>query len=233
MENMMDTTLMEYKDLLYKQFAVIGKAVSSHKRLEVLDLLSQGERTVEELAKETDSSISSVSQHLQILKTARMVQNRKEGLHVHYRLADEAVGAFWRTMRSLAVDRLAELRETIRVNLDDKDNLEQVSHSELLERARRQDVVVLDVRPHAEYSAGHIPEALSIPLEELESRLEEIPSDREIVAYCRGPYCVMALAAVEKLRERGYQARRLEDGFPEWRAEGLPIAQSDNGTVKK
>jgi rhodanese-related sulfurtransferase len=233
MNGTMEKTLMEYKDLLYKQFAVIGKAVSSHKRLEVLDLLSQGERTVEELAKETDSSISSISQHLQILKTARLVENRKEGLHVHYRLADDAVGVFWRTMRSLAVDRLAELRETIRVNLDDKDKLEQVSHKDLLERARRRDVVVLDVRPHAEYNAGHIPEALSIPLEELESRLGEIPSDREVVAYCRGPYCVMALAAVEMLRKRGYQARRLEDGFPEWRAEGLPVDKLDNNIGQK
>jgi rhodanese-related sulfurtransferase/DNA-binding transcriptional ArsR family regulator len=229
----MERTFNDYKDLLYKQFAVIGKAVSSHKRLEVLDLLSQGERTVEELAKETDSSISSVSQHLQILKSARLVANRKEGLHVHYRLADDAVGDFWRTMRSLAVGRLAELRETIRVNLDDRDSLEQVSHKELLERARRKDVVVLDVRPHVEYNAGHIPEALSIPLAELESRLGEIPHDREVVAYCRGPYCVMALDAVERLRKRGYRARRMEDGFPEWRAEGLPIAESNNNREKK
>jgi rhodanese-related sulfurtransferase/DNA-binding transcriptional ArsR family regulator len=233
MNQTMETTLTDYKDLLYKQFAVIGKAVSSHKRLEVLDLLSQGERTVEDLAHETGSSISSVSQHLQILKSARLVENRKEGLHVHYRLADDAVGNFWRTMRSLAVDRLAELRETIRVNLDDKDKLEQVGHKDLLERARRKEVVVLDVRPHIEYDAGHIPDALSIPLEELENRLGEIPSDREVVAYCRGPYCVMALAAVEMLRKRGYQARRLEDGFPEWRAEGLPIDKSDNNTGQK
>jgi rhodanese-related sulfurtransferase/DNA-binding HxlR family transcriptional regulator len=228
----MEKTLEEYKDLLYKQFALIGKAVSSHKRLEVLDLLSQGERTVEELAKEIGASISSVSQHLQILKSARLVENRKNGLHVHYRLADDAVGDFWRTMRALAVDRLAELRETIRVNLDDKDKLEQVSHKELLERARRKDVVVLDVRPHAEYNSGHIPEALSIPLDELENRLGEIPNNREVVAYCRGPYCIMALVAVELLRQRGYQARRLEDGFPEWRAEGLPVIKSDNNSGK-
>jgi rhodanese-related sulfurtransferase/DNA-binding transcriptional ArsR family regulator len=224
----MDKALKEYKDLLYRQFAIVGKAVSSHKRLEVLDLLSQGERTVEELAKETDSSISSVSQHLQILKTARLVENRKQGLYVFYRLADEAVGEFWRTLRSLAVARLAELREAIRVNLEDKDELEQVSHEDLLERARRRDVVVLDVRPEVEFKAGHIPEALSIPLDELERRLSELPSDREVVAYCRGPYCLMALEAVGLLRSRGYRARRLEDGFPEWRAEGLPTERADN-----
>jgi rhodanese-related sulfurtransferase/DNA-binding transcriptional ArsR family regulator len=229
----MERALTEYKDLLYKQFAIVGKAVSSHKRLEMLDLLSQGERTVDQLAKETDSSISSVSQHLQILKTARLVENRKEGLYVFYRLADEAVGEFWRSLRSLAVDRLAEVREAIRVNLDDKDELEQVSHQDLLERARRRDVVVLDVRPKVEFDAGHIPEALSIPLDELESRLGEIPNDREVVAYCRGPYCVMALAAVDTLRKRGYRARRMEDGFPEWRAEGLPTERSDNNNQSK
>jgi len=217
----------EYKDILYGQFAVIGKAVSSQKRLEILDLLCQAERSVEELAKETGSSISSVSQHLQVLRSAKLVESRKEGLYVFYHIADETVGEFWRSLRSLAVNRLAELRETIRKTLDDKDKLEQVGHQELLERARRNDVVVLDVRPETEFKAGHIAEALSVPLSELESRLSELPQNREIVAYCRGPFCVMSLKAVELLRQHGLQARRLKDGFPEWRAEGLPVAQTE------
>jgi DNA-binding transcriptional ArsR family regulator len=192
--------MSEYKDLLYGQFAIIGKAVSSQKRLEILDLLSQGERSVEDLAKETEASVSSVSQHLQVLKNARMVESRKDGLYVFYHIADETVGEFWRSLRSLAVNRFAELRETIRTTLDEKDNLEQVGHQELLERARRKEVVVLDVRPEVEYRAGHIPDALSVPLNELEKHLSTLPHDKEIVAYCRGPYCVMALEAVGLLR---------------------------------
>jgi rhodanese-related sulfurtransferase len=223
----------DYKDLLYGQFAVIGKALSSHKRLEILDLLCQGERSVEELAHETEMSISSVSQHLQILKTAKMVESRKEGLYVFYHIADETVGEFWRSLRSLAVNRSAELRETIRTALDEKDDLEQVGHQELLERVRRNEVVVLDVRPEVEFRAGHIPDALSVPLGELEKHLSKLPRDREIVAYCRGPYCVMSLEAVGLLRKHGFKARRLEDGFPEWRAEGLPTAGSQDKNAEK
>jgi rhodanese-related sulfurtransferase len=224
--------MSEYKDLLYGQFAMIGKAVSSQKRLEILDLLSQAERSVDELAKETQASISSVSQHLQILKAAKMVESRKEGLYVFYHIADEAVGEFWRSLRSLAVSRFAELRETIRTTLDEKDELEQVGQQELIERARRDDVVVLDVRPEVEFRAGHIPEALSVPLSELKNRLSDLPKDREIVAYCRGPYCVMSLEAVELLRRHGFKARRLADGFPEWRAGGFPTDDSNNNTKK-
>ncbi len=223
----------EYKNLLYGQFAVIGKAVSSQKRLEILDLLCQGERSVEDLARETDASISSISQHLQVLKAARLVESRKEGLYVFYHVTDETVAEFFRSLRSLAVSRSAELRETIRTTLDDKDDLEQVGHQELLDRVRRKDVVVLDVRPEVEFQAGHIPEALSVPLAELESQLSVLPKDREIVAYCRGPYCVLSLEAVGMLRKHGFKARRLEDGFPEWRAEGLPTNQAKNNNAKK
>jgi len=225
--------MSEYKDLLYGQFAVIGKAVSSQKRLEILDLLCQSERSVEDLARETDASISSVSQHLQVLKAAKLVESRKEGLYVFYHIADETVGEFFRSLRSLAVSRFAELRETIRTALDDKDDLEQVSHQDLLARVRRKDVVVLDVRPEVEFQAGHIPEALSVPLNELESHLSVLPKDKEIVAYCRGPYCVLSLEAVGLLRKHGFQARRLEDGFPEWRAEGLPTKNSQDNHKKK
>ncbi len=223
----------EYKELLYGQFAVIGKAVSSQKRLEILDLLCQGERSVEDLAKETETSISSVSQHLQILKAAKMLESRKDGLYVFYRIADETVAEFWRSMRSLAVNRFAELREAIRTTLDDKDELEQVSQHELLERARRNEILVLDVRPEVEFRAGHIPDALSVPLSRLENQLSELPKDREIVAYCRGPYCVMSLEAVDLLRKHGFTARRLEDGFPEWRAGGLPTTESNDKTAEK
>lgn len=225
--------MSDYKDLLYGQFAVIGKAVSSQKRLEILDLLCQSERSVEDLAHETDASISSVSQHLQVLKTAKLVESHKEGLYVFYHIADETVSEFFRSLRSLAVSRFAELRETIRTALDDKDELEQVGHQELLERVRRKEVVVLDVRPEVEFRSGHIPEALSVPLNELESHLSVLPKDKEIVAYCRGPYCVMSLEAIELLRKYGFKARRLADGFPEWRAEGLPTTGSQNEKAEK
>ena len=213
-----------FKDTLYEHFARIGKAISSSKRLELLDLLCQSEHTVEDLAREMGTSISGVSQHLHVLKAARLGESRKEGLFVFYRLADDAVGQFFRTLRSLAVDRLADARETIRQFFEDRDGMEKVRLEELRERGARGDVVVLDVRPETEFRAGHIPDALSIPLKNLAARLGEIPADREVVAYCRGPYCVLSLDAVALLRKHGFRARRLEEGLPEWKARGFRVA---------
>jgi rhodanese-related sulfurtransferase len=167
--------------------------------------------------------MSGVSQHLHVLKAARLVESRKEGLFVYYHLADPAVGEFFRVLRSLAVSRLADARETIRQFLEDRDGMEEVSLEQLYERTARGDVVVLDVRPEAEFNAGHVPAALSIPLKDLEARLGEIPADREVVAYCRGPYCVLSLEAVALLRRKGFHARRLEEGLPEWKARGFPV----------
>lgn len=213
----------QYKDGTYAQFARIGKAVSHPKRLEILDLLCQGPRTVETLAKEAGLGIASASQHLKVLREARLLEAEKKGLFVTYRLADENVCSFFRTMRSLAESCLAEVEHITRRFLDGREGMEPVEARELLRRVREGRVTVLDVRPVEEYNAGHIAGALSIPLRELKARIKEIPRSREIVAYCRGPYCVLAVAAVEALRKAGVKARRLHEGFPDWRAAGLPV----------
>ena len=228
---MKELTANDYKELLYQQFAQIGKAVSNNKRLEILDLLCQGERTVEDLARQTGTSVSSISQHLQVLKNAHLLESRKEGLYVYYHLADESVGEFWRTLRALAVSRSAMLREVIQGFVESKDEFEPVAHDDLVQRAKRGDVIVLDVRPEVEFQAGHIAHAQSIPVADLEAHLKELPKDREIIAYCRGPYCLMSFDAVNLLREHGFKARRLVDGYPEWQASGNPIATGeDNGS---
>ena len=213
----------EFKDRLFGQFARIGKALSSPRRLEIVDLLAQGERTVEEIAKETSMSVASASQHLQTLKAARMVEARREGIYMHYRLADEDVFRTWQAVRALAESRLSEVDEVVEAYLVDRDALEAVDSSDLLERLRDGSVVVLDVRPEEEYRAGHIPGALSVPVDALETALKTLPRDREVVAYCRGPYCVFSDEAVAFLRARGYRARRLRQGLPDWRAAGMPV----------
>lgn len=213
-----------FKDHIYEQFARIGKALASPKRLELLDLLGQGERTVEGLAKEASLSVANCSRHLQVLKEARLVEARKEGLFVFYRLADEAVGGLWLALRSLAERRLADIERLVRDYFETPESLEPIERSELLERVRRGLVTLIDVRPAEEYRSGHIPGAVSVPLEELERRLGDMPRDQEIIAYCRGPYCVFAVHAVDLLRERGFSARRFEEGLPEWRQAGLPVA---------
>jgi len=213
----------QYKDATYGQFARIGKAVSHPKRLEILDVLCQCPRTVEALAREAGLGIASASQHLKVLREARLLDAEKKGLFVTYRLADAAVCAFFRTMRSLAESRLAEVEQITRRFLDGREGMEPVEARELLKRVRGGRVTVLDVRPVEEYNAGHIAGALSIPLKELQRRLAEVPKGRPIVAYCRGPYCVLAVHAVEILRKHGFAAARLADGVPEWRAHGLPV----------
>jgi rhodanese-related sulfurtransferase len=213
----------EFKDRLFEQFARVGKALASPKRLEIVDLLAQGERPVEEIAKETAMSVASASQHLQALKAARMVEARREGLYIHYRLSDEDVFRTWQAVRALAESRLAEVDRVVEAYLEDRDALEAVDATELMERLSDGSVVVLDVRPGEEYRAGHIPGALSVPVDALEAALQTLPKDRELVAYCRGPYCVFSDEAVALLRARGYRARRLRQGLPDWRAAGMPV----------
>ncbi len=213
-----------FKDAIYEQFARIGKAVSSPKRLELLDLLCQGERTVEVLAKETGLTVANASQHLQVLRAARLVDAEKLGLFVTYRLADQAVCEFFRAMRLLAESRLAEVEQIKRRFLEGREGMEPVDRNALLKQVREGAVTVLDVRPVEEYRAGHIPGAISIPLKELERRMSKLPRDQEIVAYCRGPYCVLAIQAVEMLRSKGFNAVRLEEGIQDLRAMGFPIA---------
>lgn len=216
-----------FKDAIYEQFARIGKAVSSPKRLELLDILCQGPRTVEVLAKETSLAVANASQHLQVLRAARLVETEKEGLFVIYRLADQAVCEYFRTMRVLAENRLAEVEQIKRRFLKGKEGMEPVNREALLERVREGTVTVLDVRPVEEYKAGHIAGAISLPLKELERRLSNLPRDQEIVAYCRGPYCVLSIQAVEMLRAKGFKAVRIEEGIQDFRAMGFPIAVNE------
>jgi rhodanese-related sulfurtransferase/DNA-binding transcriptional ArsR family regulator len=216
-----------FKDAIYEQFARIGKAVSAPKRLELLDLLSQGPRTVESLAEQAGVSVANASQHLQILRAARLVEAEKRGLFVECRLANDEVGGFYRSLRTLAEARLAEVEQVTRAWLEERGAMEAVHGDELLRRVRGGEVTVLDVRPPEEYRAGHIPGALSVPLPELKKRLAELPRNREIVAYCRGPYCVMALEAVELLRKRGFDAHRIEQGVADWRARGWRVESGE------
>jgi rhodanese-related sulfurtransferase/DNA-binding transcriptional ArsR family regulator len=213
----------EFKDLLFEQFARIGKALSHPKRLEILDLLAQAERTVEQIAKETAMPVANASQHLQVLKGARMVEARREGLYIHYRLADEGVFRAWRAVRDLGEARLAEVDRVVEAYLKDRGAMEAVDAVGLMQRLSDESIVVLDVRPEEEYRAGHVPGALSVPVSSLEAALQVLPKDKEIVAYCRGPYCVFSDDAVALLKARGYRASRLREGFPEWRAAGLPV----------
>lgn len=214
----------EVKDALYEQFARIGKALASPKRIELLDVLGQGERSVEALGEATSMGITNTSAHLQVLRRARLVETRKDGTKVLYRLADQAVGGLVFALRDLARGRLAEVERVMGDFLHDRAALESVRRADLLRRVKRAEVVLLDVRPAEEFVAGHIPGAISIPLAGIRRAASRLPRDREIVAYCRGPYCVLAPEAVAQLRAKGLRARRLEDGFPEWRLAGLPIA---------
>lgn len=212
-----------FKDSIYAQFARVGKAVASPKRLELLDLLSQGPRTVEALAREADLTVANASQHLQVLRSARLVEAEKVGLFVTYRLAEDRVADLLGLVRTLAEEHLAELDRITRRFLAGREGMEPVDREALIQKVREGSVVVLDVRPSEEYRAGHIPGAISVPLEVLESHLSQLPRDREIVAYCRGPYCVLAVEAVGILRASGFHAARLEDGVPQWKAQGFPV----------
>ena len=222
-----------FKDALYGQFARIGSAVSSPKRLEILDLLCQGEKSVEALAEQAALTIGNASAHLKTLRAARLVETRREGQFIFYRVADPAVCEFWLALRALGEKRLAEVRDVAREYFTDRDQLSALDKRQLLARARKGDIIVLDVRPEDEFRAGHLPFARSIPAQELERKLSSLPKSREIVAYCRGPYCVWAYEAVSLLRRKGYRASRLEDGVAEWRTAGLPIEQEGAEVTEK
>jgi rhodanese-related sulfurtransferase len=227
---MATTRNRRFKDDVYEQFARLGKAVSAPKRLELLDLLCQGPRNVETLAQEAAISVANASQHLQTLRAARLVESEKKGLYVEYRLADEQVCRFFNSLRGLAETRLAEVEQVTRAYLEQRGAMEPVQSTELLRRVRDGQVTVLDVRPREEYRAGHIPGALSVPLPELKKRLIELPKKREVVAYCRGPYCIMAIEAVELLRKKGFTAHRMKEGIADWRARGWRIETHAPGT---
>lgn len=209
---------------LFDQFARVGQALASGRRVEIVDVLTNGERTVEELSRQVVMSVANTSRHLQVLKDAGVVAATRDGTRVRYRLASPLVYQFWVALRSLAAARLPGVQGLVEAYLGSREGLEPISGDELLTRLRSgEQLVVMDVRPVEEYQAAHLPGAISIPLAELEQRLRELPREREIVAYCRGPYCAFAPEAVRTLREHGYAARHLRDGFPEWASAGNAV----------
>jgi rhodanese-related sulfurtransferase/DNA-binding transcriptional ArsR family regulator len=211
------------KAAIYEQIARIGQATASPSRLELLDLLSQGPRTVEALAQQISRSVATTSHHLQVLRRARLVDAEKAGVYVTYRLADPQVGEYFLELRRLAESRLTEVQQVTRQYLEQRGALEPVDNEELARRVRAGEVTVIDVRPREEYVAGHIPGAISVPLADLPKRLRDLRKRDEIVAYCRGPYCVMSIDAVDLLRRKGFRAQRLEHGVAEWRAQGWRV----------
>ncbi|MBA3590212.1 metalloregulator ArsR/SmtB family transcription factor [Methylibium sp.] len=217
--------MRELKNRLYEQVARIGKAVASPKRLELIELLCQGEKTVETLAAQAEISVKLASAHLKVLRQARLVNTRKDGKYVLYRLASTSVADLWVNLRSEAEERLVELQMALTSIVEHADELKGVDRADILRRAAAGEVVVLDVRPADEFSVAHLPHARSLPVDELKKRLAELPKDVPVVAYCRGPFCVMAKDAVELLRNKGYQAFHLTDGVAEWRAKGLPVEE--------
>jgi rhodanese-related sulfurtransferase/DNA-binding transcriptional ArsR family regulator len=213
----------EFKDALYAQFARLGSALSSAKRIELIDLLSQSEKTVEQLADAIATPIKNTSAHLRVLREARLVETRREGTYVYYRLAGDDVFRLLQALEGLGHSRLTDVQHVVRMYLDGNDAFEPVTFRELRQLMRGGDVTIVDVRPADEYQAGHIPGALSVPVPELKRRLKELPRSKEVIAYCRGRYCLYSLDAVTLLRKRGYKARRAHDGFPDWKAAGLAL----------
>jgi len=213
------------KDALYDGFAVVAKALANGRRAEIVDVLAQGERSVEEIANEIEQTVANTSQHLQQLLRTGLLVSRREGNRVHYSVAGPRVIDLWLALREVAEAHVAELDRLARAYLGDRTELETLDKSELAKRLRDGDLVVVDVRPSAEYAAGHIRGAISVPLSELTRRLRELPKSSQIVAYCRGPYCVYANDAVRTLNKRSFSAARLDDGFPEWERAGLPVAR--------
>jgi rhodanese-related sulfurtransferase len=212
-----------FKDELYRQFARIGKALSSPHRIELMELLAQRERTVESLADELGLTMGNASAHLQVLREARLVDNRKDGLYVHYRVADDVVLGLLTSLRTVAETRLAEVDRLVASYLGDRTDMDAIGFDELRARLASDAVILVDVRPAEEYAAGHIVGAISIPHDQIDERLRELPRDKEIVAYCRGPYCVFADQAVAALTRKRRKARRLAAGYPEWKGAGLPV----------
>jgi len=208
---------------LYQSIAKVAQALASGNRLQLLEFMAQGERSVDALSAMAGMSVANASQHLQALRRAGLVATRKEGQRVYYRVAGDDVVRLYQALRMVAESRIAEVRQLVNEFLGDRGDLEPVQAGELLARAKKGLVTVLDVRPPEEYAAGHVPGAINVPIEKLKEYFAKLPKKREIVAYCRGPYCLMSFEAVAVLRKRGWNARRLEDGFPEWKAAGLPV----------
>lgn len=221
------------KNALYEEFARIGKAASSPRRLELLDLLSQGEKSVETLAEQAELTVKNTSAQLKVLRSARLVERRKSGQRVLYRLANEEVFRFWMALQTLGETQYAELRDISERYYSDPDGLAPIDRQTLAERARRGDVLVIDVRPEDEYLAGHLPGARSIPIAELTKRLHGLPKDKEIVAYCRGRYCVYAIDAIALLRKNGFRAVRFEDSVPQWGEAGLTIERGSDEPIAR
>ena len=217
------------KEALFDAFAEVAKALGSGRRAEIIDVLAQGERSVEEIADEIAQSVANTSHHLRALARAGLVTTRRDGTRVFYRLASDRVGELWAALRDVAEAHAAGLDRLAAAYLGNRDCIEIVGRKELSQRLRRGEVVVLDVRPTPEYAAGHIAGARSVPITELRRQLKSLPADADVVAYCRGPYCVYADDAVRQLRKRGVNARRLEDGFPEWKKAGLPVSAGQGG----
>jgi rhodanese-related sulfurtransferase len=217
------------KDALYEAFAEVAKAMSSGRRAEIVDVLAQGERSVEEIATELDQSVANASHHLRAMARAGLVTTRREGTRIFYGLASDRVAELWSALRDVAGEHVAGLERLASAYLGDRDGIDVVDRDELASRLKRREVLVLDVRPEAEYEAGHIAGARSVPITELRRQLRVLPKDAEVVAYCRGPYCVYADDAVRELNRKGFRARRLIDGFPEWKRAGLPVAVGEGG----
>ena len=217
------------KDALYDGFAEIAKALASGRRAELIDVLAQGERSVDELAGEIGQSVANTSHHLRAMARAGLLTTRREGTRILYALASERVGELWSALRDVAADHVAGLERLAGAYLGDRDGVEVIDRTELAARLERGELVVLDVRPEAEYRAGHIAGARSVPIAELRRHLRALPKDADVVAYCLGPYCVYADDAVRELSRRGFRARRLIDGFPEWKRAGLPVAAGGGG----
>jgi len=217
------------KEALFNAFAEAAKALASGRRAEIIDVLAQGERSVEEMAAEIGQSVANTSHHLRALARAGLVRTRRDGTRIFYDLASEHIVELWSALRKVAAEHVAGIERLATTYLGDRSGLDVISREELAARLRRGDLVVLDVRPEPEFRAGHIAGARSIPVTELRRRLRSLPNDVDVVAYCRGTYCVYADDAVRQLRQRGYRASRLEDGFPEWKQAGLPVAVGNGG----
>ena len=212
------------KDALFEGFAEVAKALASGRRAEIIDVLDQGERSVEEIAAELGQTVANTSHHLRAMARAGLLTTRRDGTRIYYRLASERVAELWSALRDVAVDHVAGIERLVGAYLGDRDGIEVIDREELATRLKRGEVLVLDVRPEAEYEAGHVAGARSVPIDELRRQLRALPKDVEVVAYCRGPYCVYADEAVRELNRKGFTARRLIDGFPEWKRAGMPVA---------
>lgn len=212
----------EFKSLVYEQFAGVGKAFSNAHRLEIIDLLAQTPHTVEELANKMSLSIASTSQHLQVLKSAKLVNSKREGTYIWYRLANDKVFAIWKAMREFALDARPEIDRLMHDHYEDRFTLRTITASELVQRMSEEDVIILDVRPRDEFQAGHLPNAVNIPVDELDSSLQKLPTGAKIIAYCRASYCLLSDMAALLLKDHGYDVEVFQDGFPEWRIQGLP-----------